>query len=93
MDAPDTIQPAHTPPALTDPQMDTNKVYEQEHERPQQVSDDQPIQLAQNDVPTMPTADTHHIVQAPDGAKVAFPKGTPPDTMHQEMTKWWQPHL
>ena len=93
MDAPDTIQPAQTQPAITDPQMDTNKVYEQEHERPQQVSPDQPIQLAQNDVPTMPTADTHHIVQAPDGAKVAFPKGTPPDTMHQEMTKWWQPHL
>ena len=93
MDAPDTIQPAQTQPAITDPQMDTNKVYEQEHERPQQVSDDQPIQLAQNDVPTMPTADTHHIVQAPDGAKVAFPKGTPPDTMHQEMTKWWQPRV
>lgn len=73
MDAPETIQPAAAP-NIIDPQMDTNRIYEQEHERPQQVSDDQPIQLAQNDMPTMPTADTHHIVQAPDGAKVAFPK-------------------
>lgn len=94
MDAPDTLIADPKPqPVITDPQMDTNKIYEQEHERPQQISDNQPIQLAQNDVPTIPTLDTHHIVQAPDGAKVAFPKGTPPDTMHQEMTKWWQPHL
>ena len=92
MDAPETIQPAAAP-NIIDPQMDTNRIYEQEHERPQQVSDDQPIQLAQNDMPTMPTADTHHIVQAPDGAKVAFPKGTSPKVMHQEMTKWWEPHL
>ncbi len=57
MDAPDTIESAPQPqPAITDPQMDTNKVYEQKHERPQQVSDNQPIQLAQNDVPTMPGA-------------------------------------
>jgi hypothetical protein len=39
------------------------------------------------------TPDTHHIVQTPDGAKVAFPKGTPPDTMHAELAKWWEPHL
>ena len=52
MDAPDTIQPAQTQPAITDPQMDTNKVYEQEHERQHGVSSDEPIQLAQNDVPT-----------------------------------------
>ena len=203
MDAPDTIQPAQTQSAITDPQMDTHKVYEQKYESPQQVSSDQPIQLAQNDVPTYtvgspagllepgnidlsnrpvvhnadgkvsteystsfgdekgreilvptivkgkfltpdgtkpaegspeekqmfkeaqlhyaathehmgifsdaraadkyaqvvhnrnskPTSDTHNIVQAPDGARVAFPKGTDPNEMHNEMEKWWQPHL
>jgi hypothetical protein len=94
MDAPETIQPEQPQaPVIIDPQMDTNKFYEQEHERQHGISDDQPIQLAQNDVPLIPTADTHHIVQAPDGAKVAFPKGTDPDTMHTEMSKWWGPHL
>jgi hypothetical protein len=206
MDAPETIQPEQTQaPAIIDPQMDTNKVYEQEHERQHAISDDQPTQLAQNDVPTytlgspagllepgnidlnnrplvhnadgshsteystsfgdekgrevlvptvvngkfltpdgrkpaerspaekamfrraqahyeqthehmgifdspensdayanivhnrqdarVPTSDTHNIVQAPDGAKVAFPKGTSPETMHAEMTKWWQPRV
>jgi hypothetical protein len=35
------------------------------------------------------SAGTHHIVQAPNGQRVAFPKGTPNDTMHSEMSKWW----
>lgn len=40
-----------------------------------------------------PTSSTHNIVQAPDGSRVAFPKGTDPNTMHAEMEKWWAPHI
>jgi hypothetical protein len=90
-DSPTSVTPQSNP-AISDPAMDTNQIYEHESERPQQVSPDSDIQLAQNEPPQI-GPDTHHIVQAPDGAKVAFPKGTPPDTMHQEMTKWWEPHL
>lgn len=75
---------------INDPTMDVNQHYEQESERPQQVSDDQPIQLAQNTAPVIgPTAETHNIVQAPNGARIAFPKEMPADQMHQEMSTYW----
>jgi hypothetical protein len=82
---------SQTPPVqpISDPQMDVNKTYQQDHERPQQVSDDQPIQLASNVPPAIPTADTHNIVAAPDGSKVAFPKETPQLVMQDQMSKWW----
>jgi len=91
MDTPNTLV-FDTPKAapINDPAMDVNQHYEQEPERPQQVSDDQPIQLAQNTPPTVgPTTDTHNIVQAPNGARIAFPKEMPADQMHQEMSTYW----
>ena len=127
-DSPTSVTPQSNP-AISDPAMDTNQIYEHESERPQQVSPDSDIQLAQLEPldikqgPLLPSAPiklprkvdsgytvtpngltttgytdqpsvvTHDIVQAPDGARVAFPKGTDPATIHTEMTKWWQPHL
>ena len=95
MDTPNTLV-FDTPKAapINDPAMDVNQHYEQEPERPQQVSDDQPIQLAQYSAPVIgPTAETHNIVQAPDGARVAFPKSMSAPEMHQELQKWYAPHI
>lgn len=40
-------------------------------------------------VPTPITSATHNIVQTPDNARVAFPKGTPTETMHAALSKRW----
>ena len=49
-DSPTSVTPQSNP-AISDPAMDTNQIYEHESERPQQVSPDSNIQLAQNDPP------------------------------------------
>ena len=91
MDTPNTLV-FDTPKAapINDPAMDVNQHYEQEPERPQQVSDDQPIQLAQNTAPVIgPTAETHNIVQTPNGSRIAFPKTMKPEEMQGHVQNWW----
>ena len=76
-DSPTSVTPQSNP-AISDPAMDTNQIYEHESERPQQVSPDSDIQLAQNEPPQI-GPDTHDIVQMPSGHVIAVPKNLSED--------------